>query len=579
MKLLKIVSIGLALAAAASSSSCGNRNPGCDTCRDAAEAGSVDVSGKADRIITGNIITMDPHRMRAEAMTVRNGLVQYVGSRKVAESLCDENTVRVDYGTASVYPGFMDPHVHPLEAGIRKMESIDLVPGKSVDEYLEIIREFVGSHPDKSAYKGAGWSPRDRELTAKDLDAICSDKPIVLNSIDGHSCWLNSFALKAFEFTKEVAAQDGPAMVHVDADGNPSGVVVEEMERIASHSKPDVKDEKEALMLWQDFAFSLGMTAVGDAGFASSVDLQAYKELEDEGKFKLLTYDSYYQPVPGQSVEDKVSATLQAKADYEGRYFKVTGIKMFVDGVVEGHTAWLIDDYLDQPGYTGVKKLDDHAYLVDLVKSANENGLYVHLHTIGDGAVKFVVDAIEDAQRQTGIYDAHNCMAHLQLVRPEDVKRMADNNIVAIVPPLWTPYFDSVSRLEEQYIGSDRCTGAYPIKSFIDNGAVICFHSDYPVSTSVSIPKSIAYAELRSTLGGKDRQRAREGLSRIEALKAMTVNVAYAFGDSTIGSLECGKKANYAVFDSDFLSDPVEKVLDSKIVATAVEGEVVYKAE
>ena len=541
--------------------------------------GTPVISGKADRIVTGNIITMDSKRMRAEAMTIKNGLIQYVGSREVAESLCDASTVRVDYGKASVYPGFIDAHTHPLMAGQRRMESIDLVPGKSVDEYLDIIRKFVKAHPDKKSYKGAGWCPRDRELTAKDLDAICSDRPVVLNSIDGHSYWLNSYALKAFEFTPEVAAKDGPAMVHVDAAGNPSGVVVEESERIASHSKADLKEEKEALMLWQDFAFSLGMTTVGDAGFASAVDLQAYKELEDEGKFKLLTYDSYYEPVVGQSVEEKVSNAINAKKEYEGRYFKVSGIKMFVDGVVEGHTAWVIDDYCDQPGYTGVRKLDDHDYLVNLVKSANENGLYVHLHTIGDAAVKFAVDAIEQAQSETGIYDARNCMAHLQLVRPEDVVRISDNNIVAIVAPLWTPYDDSVSPLEEIYIGKDRCTGAYPIKSFIDKGALIVFHSDYPVSTSVSIPDSIVYAVLRGRIGQTGRVPEKEGIKRIQAMEAMTTNVARAFGDNSIGSLESGKKANYAVFDADFLSDNLDKVKKSRIVATAVEGEVVYEAK
>ena len=579
MKVSRSASLAVMAASALLMASC-NNNPKSGTCcvRQTEET-SASISGKADMIITGNIITMDSHRMRAEAMTVKNGLVQYVGSGKVAESLCDANTIRVDYGSNTVYPGFIDAHVHPVMAGQRRMESIDLVPGKSVDEYLGIIKAFVESHPDNSSYKGAGWSPRDREMTAKDLDAICSDKPVVLNSVDGHSYWLNTFALNAFEFTKEVAAQDGPAQVHVDADGNPSGVVVEESERIANHTKADIDEEKEAIMLWQDFAFSLGMTTVGDAGFASPVDLQAYKELEDEGKFKLLTYDSYFQTIPGQSVADKVSSTLQAKADYEGKYFKVTGIKMFVDGVVEGHTAWMIDEYCDQPGYYGVKKLDDHDYLVDLVKSANEAGLYVHLHTIGDGAVKFAVDAIEEAQMQTGIYNARNCMAHLQIVRPEDVRRMADNNIIAIVAPLWTPYFDSVSPLESIYIGEERCTGAYPIRSFIESGAVICFHSDYPVSTSVSIPKSLVYAVLRGKPGEKGRVPEKEGISRIEALQAMTVNGAFALGDSSVGSLEAGKKANYTVFDTDFLSDPLEKILVSKTVATAVEGEVVFKAE
>lgn len=571
MKNTRLFSILAIAAVAIFATACGNGQPKAEkTCC------CCDLSGKADKIVTGNIITMDCTKMRAEAMTIKNGHVQYVGSKAVAESLCDENTERIDYGEASVYPGFIDVHVHPLLAGQRMQESIDLTPGQSVDEYLAIIKAFVESHPDNSNYKGAGWSPRERELTAKDLDAICADKPFLLNSIDGHSYWLNTIALEQYGFTPEVAKEDGPAQIHVDADGNPSGVVVEESERIANNAVPDLKEEKDAIMLWQDFAFGLGFTTVGDAGFGSDVDLQAYGELQDEGKLKLLTYVSYYQPVPGQSVEEKVANTIAAREQYNGKYLKIGGIKMFVDGVVEGHTAWLVDDYLDQPGYNGVKKLDDHEYLVNLVKTANENGLYVHLHTIGDGAVKFAVDAIEEAQQKSGIYNARNCMAHLQLVQPEDVKRMADNNIIAVVAPMWTPYDDTVSPLEEIYIGKDRCTGAYPIKSFLDAGAVIAFHSDYPVSTAVSVPKSVVLADIRGFIGEKSRQREKEGISRLEALKAMTVNSAYALGDDTIGSLECGKRANYVVFDADFLADSDEKVFDSSIVATAVEGEVVF---
>ena len=540
-------------------------------------AAATGCTPKADTIVVGNIITMDENNMRAEAMTIKDGCVQFVGTLAEAEKYCGPNTNRENYGELSVYPGFIDAHVHPAVAGSRFVESINLVGIQTVDGYLDAVREFIAAHPEKKQYKGAGWSPRDREMTAKDLDAICSDKPILLNSIDGHSYWMNSIALQTIGFTREVAQQDGPAMVHVDADGNPSGVVVEETERVAQNLKPEIEEEMEGLLLWQDFAFGLGLTTVGDAGFGSIVDLDAYKQLDSEGKYKLLTYSSYYEPVPGQSVDDKVAHAKQAKADYEGEFFRISGIKMFVDGVVEGHTAWVIDEYLDQPGYYGVKKLDDHDYLVDLIKKANAEGFYVHLHTIGDGAVKFAVDALDQAQKESGVYDARNCMAHLQLVRPEDVKRMADNKIIPIVAPLWTPYDEHVSPLEEKYIGAERCDNAYPIKSFIEAGATIVFHTDYPVSTAASIPASIATAVLRGNPGMPARQQEKEGISRLQALQAMTTNSAYALGDDTIGSLAIGKKANYAVFDRDFLSDPIEEVRNSRIVVTAVQGEVVYR--
>lgn len=549
-------------------------------CQNCCECCKASTSGKADKIVYGNIITMDPHKMNAEAMTIKNGLVQYVGSASVAKALCDENTEVEDYGSASIYPGFIDVHVHPQIAGQRMINQINLVGGGSIDEYLETIREFIAANPDMKSYSGAGWSPRDREMLATDLDAICPDKPVLLNSIDGHSFWINSVAMKMLEIDKKAVEEDGVARIHADAEGNPTGVIAEENERIAQHIQPAVEDAMKQLQVWQNFAFGLGLTTVGDAGFGSPVYLDAYQRLENEGKLKLLTCSSYLISVIGQPVEEKVAQTVEARQKYTSAHFRIPGIKLFIDGVVEGHTAWVIDEYCDQPGYFGVKKESDHEYLTALVKRANENGLYLHFHTIGDGAAKFAVDAIEDAQKQTGLYDARNCMAHLQLVRPEDVKRIADNNITAIVAPLWTPYSPGVSDLEEKYIGAERCAGAYPIRSFLEAGAVVAFHTDYPVSTEASIPQSVVLALTRGEEGAPARNPEKEGISRLQALKAMTTDAAYALREEgEVGMLHTGFRANYAVFDSDFLCDPLEKVGASSLVATAVEGEVVWPAE
>ena len=541
------------------------------------ESGNPELAGKADKIVYGNIITMDEQNMRAEAMTFKNGLVQFVGSKEEAEKRCDANTVREDYGTATVYPGFIDVHTHPVSAGQRLSEQIDLVSGTSIDDYVATIKAFVEAHPEKEKYQGAGWSPQERELTAADIDAVCPDKMVILNSFDGHSYWLNSKALEHYHVDAQAAAEDGPARIHVDAKGNPTGIIVEETERMVKYTVQDVNEIKDQLLTWQDFAFKIGYTAVGDAGFGFVEGAQAYSQLDNEGKLKLYTYASYYDPVPQQDIDEKIANVEAVREQYTGKHITYPGIKMFIDGVVEGHTAWTIDDYCDQPGYTGVKKESDHEYMTRLVKTANEHGFYVHMHTIGDGAVKFGVDAIEEAQQQSGITDARNCLAHLQLVRPEDIQRIADNKIVAIVAPLWTPYDDVVSPREEVYIGKERCTNAYPIKSFLDAGAVITFHSDYPVSTAVSIPESILKAEIRRTKDGEARQPEKEGINRLEALKAMTVNCAYALGDNRIGSLEMGKIANYTVFDVDFLEGSEDEIWNASLVATGVDGEVVYK--
>lgn len=536
----------------------------------------LQTAGTADKIIYGNIITMDEHRMVAEAMTIKNGLVQYVGSADIAKSLCDENTVVEDYGTNSVYPGFIDVHTHPDMAGARLVAQADLTTGETIEDYLKTVKEFVEAHPENKMINGAGWSPKDREMLATDLDAICSDKPIMLCSIDGHSYWINSAAMKMLEIDKKAVEEDGVARIHADADGNPTGVISEENERIAAHFKPDLEQTMKQLEAWQEFAYGLGLTAVADCGFGSNVTLDAYKALIDNGKFKLRTYCSYFIPIPGQPVDEKIAQAAAAREQYTSEYLRIPGIKLFIDGVVEGHTAWMIDEYCDQAGYFGVKKESDHAYVTDMVKKANENGFYMNMHVIGDAATQFAVDAMEDAQKQTGIYDARNCLSHLQIVRPEDVKRIADNRITAIVAPLWTPIEGEVSEREEVYIGKERCANAYPIRSFVDNGAVVVFHTDYPVSTGASIPQSVYTAVLRAFPGFPARNPEKEGLTRMQALKAMTVDAAYALREDNMGALITGKYANYVVFDSDFLKDPLDKVIKSELITTAVDGQVVW---
>ena len=175
--------------------------------------------------------------------------------------------------------------------------------------------------------------------------------------------------------------------------------------------------------------------------------------------------------------------------------------------------------------------------------------------------------------------DQRNAFAHLQVVAPEDIKRMSEYNVIAVVPPLWAPREKSYGKLELEYLGPDREGNCYPIKSFLDAGAKITFHSDYPVSPIMSMPQSIYAAVKRyQTLEECEPRNLKESIGVMDALKAMTINTAYQFGqEDHLGSLEIGKVANMVVYDVDFLNDDIEKIPDAKLISTIVDGEVVYR--
>lgn len=540
---------------------------------------------KAEKIFLGNVITLDDKKPYAEAVAVKDGLVMYVGSENIARSLADDNTEIVDLKGNSIYPGFIESHCHPLGAGqmLDKEATADFAPGNSNQECLEILAEYIKKHPEKKLYLAFGYMERDEKPTAAMLDIVCPDKPVIATTVDGHSQWLNTAAMKMFHIDEDAVEKYGVDLVHVDENGHPTGYLSEApVFDIRKQLTISMEDGKSFLLKAQEFFFSKGYTAVYDAGqeIIDKKCIDFYKELVKDGSLKLRTYAG---SIIDENCEDIKGAVKKIAESQEcnSEYYKVIGVKTFSDGVVEAHTAFLLDEYLDQPGYHGSQRMTDAEKLKELYTEAAKHNLNVHCHTIGDAAVRCNLDAIEEAIKATGKTDLRNALAHLQIVNKEDIKRFGDLNVVAVVPPLWTGKEPSYFQQEVDYVGADRAEAAYPIKSFIDNGATIVFHTDYPVSPVVDVTKSVYTAVKRKVPGSSDEcvRKSDEFITRYQALLALTKNVAYLLHEENhLGSLEIGKVANMSVYDSDFLKDDLEKIGNSNLVCTIVDGETVYKA-
>ena len=544
-------------------------------------------------IILGNIITMDEKRPFAKAALVKDGVFAYIGSaeeaKRLANTISECDTQVLDYGDNFIYPGFLESHCHGHFAGDRFIGQANLVQVGMTDyaKYREIIKEFIAKNPNNQIYRASGWVENDEYVSKAYLDEICCDKPLIMQTGGGHSMLLNTKALEWAGIDAAYAKKIGYDMVHVDKNGEPDGYICENpVMELLTKLPITLEDGKKYLLAWQDFALQNGYTAVADAGaeIFYSKSPEAYHELEKEGKLKLRTFAYSLTTDNVADAKAEVARIAADRAKYSGEYFQIIGVKAFLDGVTEAHTGWQNQDYLDQPGYHGVERFNDHDKMVNLIVEADKEGLAVHVHSEGGGATHFMLGCIEDAEKITGDKDQRNVLAHLHFVTDEDIRRMAETGSVPAVPPLWTPAVSVLYNQEIAYVGKELTDQAYPIKSFYDAGANVVFHSDYPISPMMNVKYSIYTAEKRSypkeAFGGIDLPRnLKEAITREQSLRAMTINVARQWHqEHRMGSIEFGKIANMTVFDCDFLHDDIEKVGQANIIATIIDGEEVYKA-
>ena len=540
-------------------------------------------------IILGNIITVDEKRPFAKAAVVKNGVFSYIGSVEEAKKLAGADAKVLDYGDNYIYPGFIESHCHGSFAGERAIGQANLMQAglTNYPKYREIIKEFIAKNPQRDFYVAAGWVENDEYVDKSFLDEICSDKPLFMQTGGGHSMLLNTKALEWAGVDAEYAKKWGYDLVHVDKNGEPDGYLCEgPLFEIVPKLPTTVRDIKEYLLAWQEFAFSRGYTAVGDAGaeVIHRAAPQAYYELQEEGKLKLRTYAWMYV-ADNSDAKTEIARIAAQRAEMSGEYFHIVGAKAFLDGVTEAHTGWQNQDYLDTPGYHGAERYNDHDKMVQLIAEADKEGMSVHVHSEGGGATHYMLGCIEDAEKITGNKDQRNVLAHLHFVTDEDVRRMAETGSVAAVPPLWTPAIPGNYDQEIVYVGKELADQAYPIKSFYDAGANVVFHSDYPVSPMMDIKYSIYTAEKRDVpagfmgVEGIKARNLKEAITREQSLRAMTINVARQFHqEHRLGSIEVDKIANMTVFDCDFLHADIEKVAQANIIATIVDGEEVFKA-
>lgn len=501
----------------------------------------------------------------------------------------------VDLTGRTLVPGFRDGHLHPLDGGAETLDC-DLVDCADVDEILDRLRRHAASHPDDAWVLGYGYPP---ELLpggvgrAEVLDAVVGHRPVALWSSDHHMVWCNTRALEVVAITAATADPSRGTIVR-DGAGHPVGTLLEEAERLLEPHLPPRGEAKEARGLEVGLARMAGAGLVwGQDAWTAPERLPSYLRVADAGRltadldlaFKV-DADRWREQI--EAFEDARAAAAEAArrraADgVPGGRLTATTVKFFVDGVIEGGTGFLTEPYcrfgdVHADGDRGLAFWEPDE-LAAAAAAMDAAGFQLHLHAIGDAAIRQALDAFEQVAARNGARDRRPVVAHTHLVHPDDRPRFRRLGAIANFEPLWAQRNEIMVDLTEPRLGPERSRWQYPIATLLRDGAHVTFGSDWPVSSHVPM-EGIAVAVTRETADGQPPGGwlPDERLTLDEALAAYTAGTAYQAGDeANAGTIEVGRRADLAVLDADLAKMRGRDLAGVEVAGTWLGGAAVHR--
>jgi predicted amidohydrolase YtcJ len=531
------------------------------------------------------IFTAVPEHPYAEAVAIRGGQIVAVGSTPEVTKSVSATAERIDLDGKSLFPGFIDSHSHSIDGGLGliaadatdKVSSLDALP-PFADDAKNSGRGMRGDVLEILGLPLEFWSHPDI-LNADFSSGAYEKQSVLLRGMDGHTAWANRALLQRAGITPEYLRTLSPAQrsyYGVDKDMQPNGFLVDagtaKVEALLP--KPTADQLLAAGRAALQYNYSLGITAWLDP-LASDYVLRAYKMLADHGE--LTSQVVAFPQVLAKDPAAELAAIQKTRAAYSNvPNLHVTGIKIFADGVAEfpSQTAHFTKPYKNS-GHNG-DLLFDPAKFAELCIAADKQGLIIHVHAIGDGAVKAALDGIAAARSANRESRLPHTLTHEQFVRPEDFPRFRELGVISALQLFWADAGNDTIEILKPYLDASIYKWQYPARSILDNGGIISGASDWPVSTA-NVFRAIYQAETRKgTEGVLDFSQA---MPREAMFYAYTRNSARAMNLDSIGAIVPGNRADLVLLDRDVLTVSPEEMRDTKIVWTMVAGKIVYRAE
>ncbi len=510
----------------------------------AAAAGTLGDAGAAV-LLGGKVYTLDPKQPWASAVVIRGGRIAYVGSDAGALARAPRGARKIALGGRMVLPGFHDSHIHPMSGGMRLLRC-----RLGAEDLSASVAACARAHPSSAWLMGNGWRPAASGTQQPDravLDGLVPDRPAYLATEDGYSAWVNSRTLAA----------SGLDPATWPASGVVDGAMLEAIRRHIP--RPSAAEYREALRRTSAMANRFGITSAVDAN-ASPALLDAYRTADDASELTLrIVAAQHVDPLGGT---DQVAAMTALRERTRGKRFRADGAKIFLDGEIDRHTAALLAPYADSPGTRGALFLTQDA-LNAIVRRLDAEGFLIHMHAMGDGAVRAGLDAYAGAIRANGLRDRRHQIAHIGVADPADISRFGALGVAADFQPLWARTDDEVYAPAVQALGPARARWMYPMADIAGGGGRLVFGSDWP-GPSLNPLDAIAAALAHIRLPA--------------ALAAATINGAWAAGEERLdGSLEAGKAADLIVLDRNLFDLASADVAKAQVLLTLLDGEAVYR--
>jgi predicted amidohydrolase YtcJ len=536
----------------------------------------------------GNLYTVDASHPSATSIAIRDGRIVALGSDQDTAALIGPNTHVVDLQGKLVLPAFHDAHTHPVWGGLN-YSRCPLYDGNSPAEYQKIIAKCAADEPGTGWLYGVGW--KDGLFTPEGvphkelLDAVAPDRPAAFISVGGHSIWVNSKALEVAGITRKTP---DPPNGHIDRDakGDAIGALQESAVELITKKlpPPSPTEQQNALRYAQKYFHGIGVVGLHDASVPIYTDdpdevippkvPEVYAALTKSGELKeyvnlALTWDDR------RGVE-QIPDLLAASKRIGEMGVEAKAVKFFMDGVPAQRSAALLEPYSDKPGFRGALYIPKEVF-EEAVTQLDANGMQVHVHAIGDWAVRAALDAFAKARERNGPKDNRHLVSHVNLISAPDMARFAQLNATAVFQPSWA-CMDEYMVMVGVRVGQQRLDRTYPAADLMRAGGRVAYGSDWPVASANPL-EGIEVALTRRLPGTTEGPQlaATEAVTLTQAIESYTLQAAIAgHREDRSGSLTVGKNADLVVLDRDLFKVPVNEISKARVLLTLFKGEAVF---
>ncbi len=531
----------------------------------------------------GAVRTMDPARPSAEAVAIFGDRIVAIGSNQEIRALAGPNTRIIDAGQGTVLPGFNDAHVHFLAGGF-SLSNVDLREASSPTDLARRLAEYVHRQPKGRWILGGDWDHEKWSLgapvshrpallpTRSTIDTVTRDHPVLITRLDGHMALANSLALNLAGVTRETHDPPGGIIVRDPVTLEPTGILKDSAQSLVERVIPpkSFEEKRAAARVATNHAAAMGVTSLTDV--SADDDVALYQDMIHRNELETRVYAAR------SIVAWEALAKAGIRSAFGGDMLRIGILKGFSDGSLGSSTALFFEPFEDAPDNRGLlfDQMLPAGIMLERVQAADQCGLQVMIHAIGDKANRMILDLYTEVAGANGPRDRRFRVEHAQHLRATELPRFGEQKIIASMQPY---HAADDGRWCEQRLGPERSKGAYTFRSLLDTGARLAFGSDWTVAPLNPL-LGIKAAVTRQTLDGRNPGGwlPEQKITLDEAIAAYTLGSAYAeFAEASKGSISPGKLADVVVLDRDIYKlDPAD-IDQAKVLLTILGGKIVYE--